>query len=90
MKQCSVFMAQSPEQSWMTFCKVDGNGFNKEAARDKITEVLENKKNAKSYQLNYIGLVNFEDTDPAMAHDTACFEKHDPVWLLGTSSNQLS
>ncbi|WP_085523669.1 hypothetical protein [Tuberibacillus sp. Marseille-P3662] len=82
-KQCNVFLAESPDQSWMTFCTSDG--YNKDEARSKIEEILENEKKASSYQLDYLGFVDFNDMEPGIAEQTDHFEKYDPVWLLNTS-----
>ncbi|GIN22918.1 hypothetical protein [Siminovitchia fordii] len=76
-----VFLLSLPDKKiGMTFCK--SKGFDKMKARKETEHVLDNVKGFDSYELNYLGVLNYKDMDLGIKDQLHHFEKYDPVWLL--------
>ena len=82
---CFVYLADLPSEKEVltVFCKMEG--YSKESAKEKIAAELKDKKN-KSYELKYVGVINFEDIEQEIVdRQNELFDKYDAVWVLNCS-----
>lgn len=63
----------------MAFCSSDGISL--ERARSEVAKVLKAKGVAEP-RAPYLGMLDYDEMDEAVADSLHLFEKHDPVWLF--------
>lgn len=76
-----MFLVGLPDQKLgIMFCSFDG--YDKMQAYEEVKKVLEEVKNYDSYNLNYLGVLDYVEMDPGIKDLLDYFEKHNPVWFL--------
>ncbi|WP_404407799.1 hypothetical protein [Jeotgalibacillus malaysiensis] len=79
-KKDHVFMVNVNCKIWWIFCKF--KDISKIEAYQRVEKVLIDKKNLNSYDLYYLGNLNYEDMDPEVANLLPLYEKYETVWIL--------
>ena len=64
----------------MAFCASGRGG--PEEAREQVAGVLEREKGYESYDLAYLGLLDYREMEAKVESMLEPFEKKDPVWLV--------
>lgn len=64
----------------MAFCASGKR--DREEAREQVMGVLEREKGYESYDLAYLGLLDYREMEAPVESMLELFEKFDPVWLV--------
>lgn len=73
-------LATSAGERALAFCVAGATG--REEARAQVAGVLEREKGFESYDLAYLGLLDYREMEPPVESMLEPFEKFDPVWLV--------
>jgi hypothetical protein len=79
LDHCFLLRTAEGERA-MAFCNSAGR--DREPARQEIATVLRREKGYESYDLAYLGMLDYREMEAPIEAMLEPFEKFDPVWLV--------
>lgn len=80
-KKDFVYFLTIPDDDKLAIAFCNSENDTPHSAKQKINQVLM-KKGLESYQLSYLGLLDYREMDRSISNHLHFFEKYGEVWLL--------
>ncbi|MCM3766371.1 hypothetical protein [Neobacillus niacini] len=81
MKKDHTFLLSFKDEEKLAIAFCDSAKVDRLGAKQEIEQILSTEAK-DSYQLSYLGTLDYTDMDPEIANKLHYFEKYEKVWLL--------